>query len=156
MRMQRLVAYAKEQDVVLLHENEKEIYGDSAERCLSLMNSFYGDNFKCTFDFANFVQCKQDPLDAYEMLKPYIFYVHVKDANLSDGEIVLPGQGDGKLISIFKALDKNHYQGFLSLEPHLVNFSHLKNLENEVSKRKMTDGATAYEMAYKELLRLLS
>ena len=79
-RMKRMVDYAVEQDVVLLHENEKEIYGDIASRCLELMEAFYGDHFKGVFDFANFVQCGQDTLEAYEMLKPYIFYIHIKDA----------------------------------------------------------------------------
>ncbi len=45
-RMKRMVDYAVEQDVVLLHENEKEIYGDIASRCLELMEAFYGDHFK--------------------------------------------------------------------------------------------------------------
>lgn len=155
-RMRQMVEYAKEQDVVLLHENEKEIYGDSKDRCRNLMEEFYCENFKCIFDFANFIQCGEDTLKAYEMLKPYISYVHVKDAKQSDGEVVLPGHGDGNLSKIFAALEKEGYQGFLSLEPHLVDFSQLKNLENAVVKKKMSDGATAYEMAYKELIKLLS
>lgn len=155
-RMRQMVEYAKEQDVVLLHENEKEIYGDSKDRCRNLMEEFYCENFKCIFDFANFIQCGEDTLKAYEMLKSYITYVHVKDAKQSDGEVVLPGHGDGNLSKIFAALEKEGYQGFLSLEPHLVDFSQLKNLENAVVKKKMSDGATAYEMAYKELIKLLS
>ena len=70
---------------------KKGIYGDNAARCLDLMKEFYGDHFKATFDFANFIQCGQNTLEAYEMLKPYIEYVHVKDARLSDGEVV-PGR----------------------------------------------------------------
>ena len=155
-RMRQMVDYAKEQDVVLLHENEKDIYGDSKERCRNLMEEFYGENFKCIFDFANFIQCGEDTLKAYELLKPYITYVHVKDAKQSDGEVVLPGHGDGNLSKIFASLEKEGYQGFLSLEPHLVDFAQLKNLENSVVKKKMSDGATAYEMAYKELKKLLS
>ena len=57
---------------------EKGIYGDNAPRCLELIKQFYGDAFRCTFDFANFVQCRQDTLAAYEMLKPYITYYIVK------------------------------------------------------------------------------
>ena len=83
--MKRMVDYAVEQDVVLLHENEKEIYGDIASRCLELMEAFYGDHFKGVFDFANFVQCGQDTLEAYEMLKPYIFYIPVSYTHLSSG-----------------------------------------------------------------------
>ena len=44
-RMKRMVDYAVEQDVVLLHENEKEIYGDIANRCLELMEAFLRRSF---------------------------------------------------------------------------------------------------------------
>lgn len=155
-RMKMMVDYAKEQNVVLLHENEKEIYGDIARRCKKLMEAFYGDNFKCTYDFANFIQCKQETMEAYEMLKPYITYIHVKDALWENGEVVLPGQGDGKLYDIFTKLDAAGFHGFLSMEPHLVNFAQLDQLESNAAKRKMTDGCTAYEMAYTELRNLLS
>ena len=37
------------------------------------------------------------------MLKPYIEYVHVKDARLSDGEVVPAGTGDGQLLDIFES-----------------------------------------------------
>ena len=59
-RLGMFVDYAKQQDVVLLHENEKEIYGDVAVRCKEILDEFACDNFRAVFDFANFVQCKQD------------------------------------------------------------------------------------------------
>ena len=55
------------------------------------MEEFYGPAFQCTFDFANFVQCRQDTLEAYDMLKPYISYIHVKDAMWEDGMVVPAG-----------------------------------------------------------------
>lgn len=154
-RLSKMIDYAKEQDVVLLHENEKEIYGDVASRCLKLMEKFYGDHFKCIFDFANFVQCKQDTWEAYEMLKPYISYIHVKDAVWETGEVVVPGNGDGNLVKIFTALDESGYDGFLSLEPHLVNFGALASLEHNAAKRKLSDGAAAYAMAHDALTEIL-
>ena len=62
----------RDRDVVLLHENEKEIYGDAAGRCLELMKAFYGDHFKCVFDFANFVQCGQDTMEALSLIHIYV------------------------------------------------------------------------------------
>ena len=41
--LKKLIAYAKENDVVLLHENEKDIYGDIAPRCLDLMKELAKD-----------------------------------------------------------------------------------------------------------------
>lgn len=155
-RMEKMVRAAKRRGFVLLHENEKEIYGDTAPRCLELLKRFGGDNFKCTFDFANFVQCGQDTLEAYELLKSYIFYVHVKDAKATDGEVVLPGEGGGHLAQILKRLDDDGYNGFLSMEPHLVDFDGFAALEKSGKQMKGGDGAKAFADAYGALERLLA
>lgn len=154
-RVSRLVEYAAKKNLVLLHENEKGIYGDNAGRCLDLMREFYGANFKCTFDFANFVQCGQDTMEAYEMLRPYIAYVHVKDAMRKTGEVVPAGEGDGQVSAIFDRLEQDGYGGFLSLEPHLADFARLKSLERDGQKRGRTDGEEAFCIAYRALERLL-
>lgn len=133
-RMEAMVAEAAHNNITLLHENEKGIYGDNASRCLDLMQQFAGKHFSCTFDFANFIQCGQDPSEAYEMLSPYISYVHVKDALFATGEVVPAGTGDGHLPKIFQKLDASGYHGFLSLEPHLANFSGLAALEHNAPK----------------------
>lgn len=154
-RTEQMVKLAASKNQVLLHENEKGIYGDMADRCLDLMKNFYGENYKCTFDFANFVQCGQDTLEAYEMLSPYIEYIHVKDALLETGEVVPGGMGDGRLREIFEKLDTAGYQGFLSLEPHLTDFAGLKSLEPDAKERGRTDGEVAFEQAYRALMRVL-
>lgn len=154
-RTDRMVEYAAGRNVVLLHENEKGIYGDNAARCLDLMKLFYGDHFRCTFDFANFVQCGQDTLEAYEMLRPYISYIHVKDALRENGDVVPAGTGDGNVAEILNRLDEKGYAGFLSLEPHLADFAGLKSLEKEVKERGRTDGEEAFYTAYRALEKLL-
>lgn len=154
-RMEKMVVVAKRRGFVLLHENEKEIYGDTAPRCLELMKRFGGENFKCTFDFANFVQCGQDTLEAYELLAPYISYVHVKDAKADDGEVVLPGEGDGHLAQVLQKLDDNGYSGFLSMEPHLVDFTGFAALEKGEKQMKEGDGANAFGDAYRALTHIL-
>lgn len=154
-RMDKMVQYAASRNVMLLHENEKGIYGDIAQRCLDLMQNFYGDAFGCTFDFANFVECGQDTMEAYEMLESYITYVHVKDALRKEETIVLPGEGDGRLKEIFLKLHEKGYHGFLSMEPHLVDFSGLQGLEQAAKKRGRTDGEDAFAQAYRALEQLL-
>lgn len=154
-RLRRLIECAAENDLVLLHENEKGIYGDNAMRCLDLMKELYGEHFKCTFDFANFVQCKQDTLEAYELLKPYVHYVHVKDALWEGGEVVPAGEGDGHLKEIFEKLNAAGFGGFLSLEPHLTDFAGLKNLEQEVQTRGRSDQEAAFCQAYRALQKVL-
>jgi sugar phosphate isomerase/epimerase len=108
--------------LTLLHENEKNIYGDSAERCLDLLKTMDSPLIRATFDPANFVQCGVETYPhAFEMLKEYIAYMHIKDAKSADGAVVPAGSGDGCLTKILRSLHALGYQGFLSLEPHLNN-----------------------------------
>ena len=154
-RIKRMIDYAKIHNVILLHENEKDIYGDNAARCFNLFKAFYCDNFKCTFDFANFVQCRQDTRKAYELLKPYIEYIHIKDAVSETGEVVPAGEGDGNVLELLKDLSRNGYNGYLSLEPHLAEFAALKSLEKDAKQRTLTDGEAAFQIAYQALKKLL-
>ena len=151
----QFVDYAKASNIILLHENEKDIYGDVADRCLELMKEFYGEHFKAVFDFANFVQCKQDTLSAYEMLKPYIAYIHIKDALWSDGSVVPAGHGDGNVEKILKMLKDSGYQGFLSLEPHLADFAGFSSLEQNAGEKKKLSGEEAFTIACEALRKIL-
>ena len=154
-RTEAMVAEAAHNNITLLHENEKGIYGDNASRCLDLMQQFAGKHFSCTFDFANFIQCGQDPSEAYEMLSPYISYVHVKDALFATGEVVPAGTGDGHLPKIFQKLDASGYHGFLSLEPHLANFSGLAALEHNAAIRTESNTEKAFCVAWEAFQKVL-
>ena len=155
-RLRQMIDYAKEQDIVLLHENEKDVYGDTADRCADLMKELYCDNFKAVFDPANFVQCGQDTKYAYSILKDYIEYMHIKDAILETGRVVPAGMGDGNLEYILGELFKNGYDGYLSLEPHLGSFAGLADLELD---DKMLDlpqsGEGTFTLAYRALCDIL-
>jgi 3-dehydroshikimate dehydratase len=120
-RMNIFVKRAEEEGVILLHENEKGIFGSDAERCLDLLTTCQSPNFRAVFDPANFVQCGVKPFtDAYPLLEKYIEYVHVKDAIFSNGTVVPAGEGDGQIEEMYRALKAKGYKGFMSLEPHLA------------------------------------
>lgn len=159
-RIGQMVDYAKSNEIVLLHENEKEIYGEKAAECKKLMDAFYGNNFKAVFDFANFVQAKENTIEAYNILKPYISYIHVKDALLEDGSVVPAGMGDGNVEYILKDLISNGYDGFLSIEPHLSEFVGFDSLERNgkralLKEGKVLSGFEAFELAFNSLKAIL-
>lgn len=158
-RMNRMISYARKENVVLLHENEKGIYGDIADRCRELMERFYGDHFKQIFDFANFVQCGQEVFVAFEILKPYIAYIHIKDASMDTHQVVPAGMGDGHLAEILGQLKAENYDGFYSMEPHLAEFAGLRSLEREGEKSilgdKLTDGELGFVTAYQAFLKII-
>lgn len=120
-RLHQIVDRAAGHSVTLLHENEKDIYGDVPERCLDILASIDAPQFRAAWDPANFVQCGVRPHDeGYEALRPYIAYVHVKDARLADGQVVPAGEGDGQVRETVRALRDSGFDGFFSLEPHLA------------------------------------
>ena len=127
--MADLLALARRCGVVLCHENEAKIYGDTPEYCRDLLDEFGGE-LKCVFDMGNFVLENVDPYPAaYELLKKDIAYFHIKDS-LFAGAIVPPGKGDAKIKEILdahKAYAKTDF--FISLEPHLQTFSELNMLK---------------------------
>lgn len=120
-RMALLAAEAEAAGVVLVHENEKDIYGDTPERVLDLLETVNSPALRAAWDNANFVQVGVKPFtDAYAMLRPYLVYLQVKDAIAGSGEVVPTGAGDGELRETLTALSRDGYTGFASLEPHLA------------------------------------
>ena len=123
-RMRLFVEIAEAGDVILLHENEKDIYGDTPERCLDLLTSIDSPNFKAIIDPANYVQCGVKPFDeAYPMMREHTVYMHMKDAIAGTPEVVPVGEGDGQVPQLIHALKESGYDGFFSLEPHLGDYT---------------------------------
>lgn len=121
-RMSLLAGLAEQENVVLLHENEKGVYGDTPERVLDLVESVGSPALRLAWDNANFVQVGSRPFtDGYAMLRPYLDYLQVKDAVAATGAVVPAGQGDGQLRETLTALRDDGYTGFASLEPHLAS-----------------------------------
>lgn len=120
-RMRALAAVAEEAGVVLLHENEKDIFGDIPERVLDIIETVGSPALKVAWDAANFVQVGVKPFDeGYAKLRPHLEYLQVKDALFADASVVPAGEGDGDLLRTVEALKADGYRGFASLEPHLA------------------------------------
>ncbi len=120
-RMRAFADLAERNGVVLVHENEKDIYGDLPARVLDIVESVGSDALRVAWDNANYVQCGVRPYDdGYAMLRPYLEYLQVKDAIAGTDEVVPAGHGDGQLRETLTALRDDGYTGFASLEPHLA------------------------------------
>ena len=119
-RMRAKVDYVVGHEVVLVHENEADIYGEKGRDCLDLLKSISSPKLRAAFDFANFVLAGERPIDNWELLKPFTAHIHVKDAKQAEKTIVPAGQGDGDIGPILKDAYQSGYRGFLSMEPHLA------------------------------------
>lgn len=155
-RIKAMVEVAKENDIILLHENEKDIYGEMAKGCLDVLETINDDNLRAVFDPANFVQCKQETYpEAYNMLKDHVVYMHIKDA-IEDGTVVPAGKGLGHVKEIITALHKAGYEGFLSLEPHLGNFVGFSDLEIDGTISELPDGGEkSFTIAYNAIKKIV-
>ena len=122
-RMGVLAKEAEDARIVLVHENEKNIYGDIPGRCLDILTQVDSPALRAAWDAANFVQCgvNHPHEEGYEALRPYVEYVHVKDALSGSGRVVPAGEGDGEIHETISALHASGFEGFFSLEPHLAS-----------------------------------
>ena len=150
-QLQAFVAAASGSGITLCHENEKGIYGDIANRCLDIHKAI--PELKAIFDPANFIQCGQDTKEAWELLYPYVEYMHIKDAK-ADGRVVPAGKGIGNLPYIL-----SQYKGeVLTLEPHLTVFSGFEKLEAEEKSQmeySYPSARTAFDAAVNALKELI-
>ncbi|MGO9245244.1 MAG: sugar phosphate isomerase/epimerase family protein [Verrucomicrobiia bacterium] len=119
-RLQKKVEYILKYRPALVHENEKDIYGERGPACLDLHRSIDTPKLRAAFDFANFIQAGDNPLDNWPLLKPYTVHIHVKDALNGSGKVVPAGEGDGHIGEILKDAYASGYRGLLSFEPHLA------------------------------------
>jgi sugar phosphate isomerase/epimerase len=89
-------------------------------RCLDIVRSVGSPHLRLAWDPANFVQVGVRPFtQGYQMLRPHVEYVQIKDALAADGTVVTAGNGNGEVRETIRALRHDGFDGFFSLEPHL-------------------------------------
>jgi len=133
-QMGAMVQAAEGEGLMLLHENERYIYGDIPERCLDILTTINSPILRAVYDPANFVHCEvKNYPHAYKMLEPWIEYMHIKDCVYQKTQRVLDmgfqnvngnmqrvsGEGEADMYDVLSSVYKRGFDGFLSLEPHL-------------------------------------
>ena len=129
--LNRMVEVAASYGVGLYHENEKGIYGDTAERVLDLRENVKGLHF--VYDPANFLQVGESADKTLPLLAPISDYFHIKDV-ISDGGILVPaGEGDGDIPGLISMLDRDTV---MTIEPHLMVFAGYDKIDGEKMNHK--------------------
>lgn len=119
-RMSEKVERAETASVRLLHENEHRIYGDSPDRVGDLLDQLHSPAFAAVYDPANYVVCGHDPLAGWERTKDRTVHFHIKDWAVGEDHGRVAGEGDGKIEVVLADAVKRGYDGFATLEPHLL------------------------------------
>lgn len=120
-RMAKMVAYAESVGIVLLHENEKAIYGALPDGVKDIFATIKSGSLKGVFDPANYVEEGIRPFDDgwQKGLGDLTHYMHIKDKNPSESTCVPAGRGAGQIPQILADLKRRNWSGFMTLEPHM-------------------------------------
>lgn len=123
-RMFEKVKLAENAGVRLVHENEHGIYGDSPDRVHDLLQTVSEQtsdrHFGAAFDPANYVFCGYDPWEGWEKARDYTVHFHIKDWSAGEKHGRMAGEGEGQIPKIMSDVIKRGYDGFATLEPHLL------------------------------------
>ena len=150
--LNKMVRIAKEYNIKLYHENEKNIFGDVLSRVLDIKNSV--KDIRLIYDPANFIQSKEKPDDTINSLMEITDYFHIKDVIAESNEIVPAGYGDAKIFEIVSKINKDTT---LTLEPHLKSFDAFKKIDDTELKTSFSfsDNKESFNFACQSLKKIL-
>jgi sugar phosphate isomerase/epimerase len=162
-RLTELAKLAQKLDLVLYHENEVAVFGDTLEHVKVLRDELHAkfpQNFKLIFDSDNFNQCNQDVWTCWTTLRDAIEAVHFKDSNKVDGSFqhCPVGQGNGRYPDIVRDLASRNWSGPMTLEPHLARSAAVLATGPHGQANQSLADLTPYEcfqLAAKQLHKLL-
>lgn len=123
-RLRLTVEIAASNNIVLMHENEHRIYGDSPERALDLLRNINSPALRAAYDAANYVYGNYDPVAGWEMTRQFTAHLHIKDWKKGGHAAghdygVIAGRGDGQIAHSVRGAVAIGYRGFAVMEPHL-------------------------------------
>jgi len=139
--MKKAAKYAQEQGVTLLIENEAHDATGTIVGMQKILDGVGSDSFKTTYDPVNYYQAYEEGFPkAYDLLKKYIAYVHVKGGciyepaihsekarggtltgGIKDGYIYYPPLPGSAVNTeqLLARLTADRYEGFIMIEPHV-------------------------------------
>lgn len=152
-RLREMVAIGREYGVQMYHENEKDIFGDTADGVSKIMQNV--DGLKYIYDPANYLQCGEKAERTLALFHATTDYFHIKDVQTATGALVPAGYGDGEIKTL---LEKIKDDKVLTLEPHLALFDAFKQIDNTEMKHEHTYGSAreAFDAAVNALKKLLN
>jgi len=122
-RMASKVEVVRDVNVTMVHENEANIYGHTAQNCVDMVETIGSPKLALAYDPANFVwgeQMTNNVEVCWPVMKPHVVHIHIKDWKLGSKDIgSMPGEGDGQIKELLAELAAMKYDGCMTMEPHL-------------------------------------
>ncbi|MBO5223772.1 MAG: sugar phosphate isomerase/epimerase [Clostridia bacterium] len=151
--MKKMVDVGAKYGILMCHENEKDIYGDTLERTVDILDNVKG--LECVYDPANFLQVgESDSNKTLDALHSRAHYFHIKDVISATGELVPAGEGDGNIDKLVANIKDDKV---LTLEPHLAIFDSYKSIDDTEMKNKyvFSSNEEAFDCAVNSLKKIL-
>lgn len=164
-RLREICARFLDAGITPVHENCLNYGGMSWEHTLRLLEEVPGlrlvydtGNPGLTPDFRQpYPYPNQDGWEAWEHLRPYTVYMHIKDGkrDQATGEEIyfFPGEGDCQVERVLADLLSMGYEGGLSIEPHMAVVFHNDKVTSSAAAR--FDNYVEYGRRTEALLRRL-
>lgn len=121
-RMLKKVELINDTDIVMVLENEADIYGQTPEKCAELITAVNSPKLRLCYDPANFVvslSTTNNIQTCWPVMKPYATHIHIKDWKVGAEIGSMSGQGDAQIPLLLKELATMEFDGFMTMEPHL-------------------------------------
>jgi sugar phosphate isomerase/epimerase len=154
-RYKIMAPIAEDAGILLLHENCEGWGGLSPENAVEFLERVNHPAVAALFDIGNTVAYGLEPWSFYRAMRPFIRYVHVKDANRNPAGgksdvFTYPGQGDASVGEILADLVATGYDAGVTIEPHVASIVHLGGSQSTPEER--FDSYVRYGRALEALL----
>lgn len=160
-RFQEAIRMAEENDITLVIESEPSVCTVNMRMLYDFLRLVDSPRVAALWDPGNEVSDPGTPPPypvGYELLKPWIRHVHLKDAKATTGqdfyEPALMGRGDVDFHGALKRLKADGYEGYVSIETHYrmkTAFSESQLARPQGSA--FSDGGYEATTAYLDILR---
>ena len=162
-RVREIVGRFSDAGITVVHENCMNYGGMGPEYAKEMIAEV--PQMKWVFDTGNPVFNRdrnkpkphpmQDAWEMYQVIKPHIAHVHIKDAVWHEAdshcEFTYPGKGDGKVLEILSDLAKEGYDGWVSIEPHVAAVFHDDEADDGDPEAKAKEQFESYVRYGREL-----
>ncbi len=160
-RLRYITNAFSDEGILPVHENCFSYGGLSYEHTLKMLEHVPG--LRLVFDTGNppidvdvrtpFPYSYQSSYEFFKAVRPYISHVHIKDSwKGEDGteHFTFPGEGKGDVEKIVTELERDGYDGYYSMEPHMAVVFHDKSVHS--SEKVRSENFYEYGRRFEALL----
>jgi len=124
-KFQKPLEIIESEGVILGIENEPSTFVGNGKKLALFLDRLKSKNVKAIWDPGNDISDPSGEIpypEGYEYVRDRIIHVHIKDGTRKGGrgkpEYVAFGEGEVNYLGQFRALKRDNYKGYLSLETH--------------------------------------